>query len=97
VSGTGMRIDARRPFRKRLTSLRVRPTNPGGKTGRQELAQPARCGKRGRRRTVDQRGGSDLGQQAGNFLSSFLNYLRTRSPEHWLFFAIGVIVGLLIG
>jgi hypothetical protein len=40
---------------------------------------------------------SDLGQQAANFLSSFLNYLRTRSPEHWLFFAIGVIVGLLIG
>lgn len=46
---------------------------------------------------MDQRGGSDLGQQAGNFLSSFLNYVRTRSPEHWLFFAIGVIVGLLIG
>ena len=39
---------------------------------------------------------SDLGQQAGNFLSSFLTYLRTRSPEHWLFFAIGIIVGLLI-
>jgi hypothetical protein len=42
-------------------------------------------------------GGSDLGQQAKTFLSSFLNYLRTRAPEHWLFFAIGVIVGLLIG
>ena len=46
---------------------------------------------------MDYRRDSDLGQQAGNFLSSFLNYLRTRSPEHWLFFAIGVIVGLLIG
>ena len=40
---------------------------------------------------------SDLGQQAGSFASSFLDYLRTRSPEHWLFFAIGIIVGLLIG
>jgi hypothetical protein len=46
---------------------------------------------------MNHRSGSDLGQQAANFLSSFLNYLRTRSPEHWLFFAIGVIVGLLIG
>jgi hypothetical protein len=46
---------------------------------------------------MDYRSGSDLGQQAKSFLSSFLNYLRTRSPEHWLFFAIGVIVGLLIG
>jgi hypothetical protein len=27
-------------------------------------------------------------------ISSLLAYLRTRSPEHWLFFAIGVIVGL---
>ena len=46
---------------------------------------------------MDPRGGSDLGQQAGNFLSSFIAYLRTRQPEHWLFFAVGVIVGLLIG
>jgi hypothetical protein len=30
-------------------------------------------------------------------LGGFLSYLRTRSPEHWLFFAIGIIVGLLIG
>jgi hypothetical protein len=45
------------------------------------------------------RGGSgdDLGQQASSFAGGFLHYLRTRSPEHWLFFAIGVIVGLLIG
>ena len=46
---------------------------------------------------MDYRSGSDLGQQARNFLGSLLTYLRTRSPEHWLFFAIGVIVGLLIG
>jgi hypothetical protein len=39
----------------------------------------------------------DLGQQAGNFVSGFLDYLRTRQPEHWLFFAVGLIVGLLIG
>ena len=41
--------------------------------------------------------GDDLGQQATSFLGGFLNYLRTRSAEHWLFFAIGVIVGLWIG
>jgi hypothetical protein len=46
---------------------------------------------------MDYRSGSDLGQQARSFLSSLINYLRTRSPEHWLFFAIGVIVGLLLG
>jgi hypothetical protein len=46
---------------------------------------------------MDYRSNSDLGQQAKTFLSSFLTYLRTRSPEHWLFFAIGVIVGLLLG
>ena len=46
---------------------------------------------------MEYRSDSDLGQQAKNFLGSFLRYLRTRSPEHWLFFAIGVIVGLLIG
>jgi hypothetical protein len=40
---------------------------------------------------------SDLGSQASAFFSSLLTYLRTRSPEHWLFFAIGIIVGLLIG
>ena len=45
---------------------------------------------------MNHRGGGDLGQQLANFLSSFLDYLRTRSPDHWLFFAVGVIVGLLI-
>jgi hypothetical protein len=46
---------------------------------------------------MDHRGGSDLGDQASTFLGGLLTYLRTRSPEHWLFFAIGIIVGLLIG
>ncbi|HEX6113647.1 MAG TPA: hypothetical protein VFZ10_15180 [Geminicoccaceae bacterium] len=46
---------------------------------------------------MNYRSDSDLGQQTKTFLSSFLSYVRTRSPEHWLFFAIGVIVGLLIG
>jgi hypothetical protein len=38
----------------------------------------------------------DLGQQASSFISGLLTYLRTRSPDHWLFFAIGIILGLLI-
>ncbi len=42
-------------------------------------------------------GGSDFGQQLARLGSSFVTYLRTRQPEHWLFFAIGVIVGLLLG
>ena len=46
---------------------------------------------------MDYRSNSDLGQQAKTFFSSLLTYLRTRSPEHWLFFAIGIIVGLLLG
>lgn len=41
--------------------------------------------------------GGDLGQQASGFVGSLLTYLRTRTPEHWLFFALGVIAGLLIG
>jgi hypothetical protein len=39
----------------------------------------------------------DLGQQARSFVGGLLTYLRTRTPEHWLFFALGVILGLLIG
>jgi hypothetical protein len=50
-----------------------------------------------RKASMDYRRDSDLGHQAKSFFSSFLGYLRTRSPEHWLFFAIGVIVGLLLG
>jgi hypothetical protein len=45
---------------------------------------------------MDYPSGSDLGQQVAQFFSSLLTYLRTRSPEHWLFFALGIIVGLLI-
>ena len=47
---------------------------------------------------MDQRtgGGSDFGQQVGSLASGFVTYLRTRTPEHWLFFALGIIVGLLI-
>ena len=45
---------------------------------------------------MEYRSGSDLGQQVAQFFSSLLTYLRTRSHEHWLFFAIGVIVGILI-
>jgi hypothetical protein len=41
--------------------------------------------------------GEDLGRQASGFLGGLLNYLRTRSAEHWLFFAVGIIVGLWIG
>jgi hypothetical protein len=48
-------------------------------------------------RRTDSGSGSDFGQQVGNLASSFVAYLRTRQPEHWLFFALGVIVGLLIG
>ena len=41
--------------------------------------------------------GSNLGQQARGLASNLITYLRTRQPEHWLFFALGIIVGLLIG
>ena len=44
---------------------------------------------------MDRRG--DMGQQAGSFLTGFLDYLKSRQPEHWLFFAVGLIVGLLLG
>lgn len=46
---------------------------------------------------MTRRDDEDLGQQAGSVVSGFLDYLRTRQPEHWLFFAVGLIVGLLIG
>ena len=41
--------------------------------------------------------GAALGEQAGDLASGLITYLRTRQPEHWLFFALGIIVGLLIG
>ncbi len=40
--------------------------------------------------------GSDFGQQLLNLGRSFVDYLRTREPEHWLFFAAGIIAGILI-
>jgi hypothetical protein len=41
--------------------------------------------------------GGDFGQQVLNLGTSFVTYLKTRQPEHWLFFAVGVIFGLWIG
>ena len=41
--------------------------------------------------------GSDFGAQLANLATGFLGYLKSRQPEHWLFFAIGIIVGMLIG
>jgi len=40
--------------------------------------------------------GGDFGQQLSSLASSFVTYLRTRDTEHWLFFAVGLIVGILI-
>ena len=45
---------------------------------------------------MDSRGGGDFLQQLGSLGSSFVTYLRTRTAEHWLFFAIGVIIGIAI-
>jgi hypothetical protein len=42
-------------------------------------------------------GGGDFLQQLGSLGTSFVTYLKTRDAEHWLFFAVGVIVGILIG
>ena len=42
------------------------------------------------------RQGNDLGQQLLNLGQSFVTYLRTRQPEHWLFLAVGIIIGLWI-
>jgi len=40
--------------------------------------------------------GREFGQQLLNLGRSFVDYLRTREPEHWLFFAVGIIFGILI-
>ena len=45
---------------------------------------------------MDSRGDGDLGQQLGSLASGFVTYLRTRTAEQWLFFAVGLIVGILI-
>jgi hypothetical protein len=36
------------------------------------------------------------GYEAQRLGASLLEYLKTRSPEHWLFFAVGIIVGLIV-
>ncbi|HEX6141944.1 MAG TPA: hypothetical protein VFZ01_04445 [Geminicoccaceae bacterium] len=41
--------------------------------------------------------GSDVGSQLANLGQTLITYLRTRQPEHWLFLAIGVIIGLWLG
>jgi hypothetical protein len=46
---------------------------------------------------TNENSGSDFGSQLGNLGQSFITYLKTRQPEHWLFLAVGVIVGLWIG
>jgi len=35
-------------------------------------------------------------QQLGNLGNSLVDYLKSRSAEHWLFFAIGMIVGIAV-
>lgn len=41
--------------------------------------------------------GSDFGSQLVGLGHSFITYLKSRQPEHWLFLAIGVIIGLWLG
>ena len=43
------------------------------------------------------RTGSDFGQQLLNLGTGFVTYIKSRQPEHWMFFAVGVIVGLWLG
>jgi hypothetical protein len=38
----------------------------------------------------------DFLQQLGSLGSSLVTYVKSRDAEHWLFFAIGVIVGIAI-
>jgi hypothetical protein len=45
---------------------------------------------------MEPRGGGDFFQQLSSLASSFVTYLKTRNTEHWLFFAVGVIVGIAI-
>ncbi|HET6518466.1 MAG TPA: hypothetical protein VFG47_01435 [Geminicoccaceae bacterium] len=44
-----------------------------------------------------QSGGGDVGTNLASLGNGFLTYLKTRSADHWLFLAVGVIFGLLIG
>ncbi len=45
---------------------------------------------------MNSRGGGDFVQQLSSLASSFVTYLRTRNAEQWLFFAVGLIIGILI-
>jgi hypothetical protein len=45
---------------------------------------------------MEPRRGGDFVQQLSSLASNFVNYLKTRTAEHWLFFAVGVIIGIAI-
>jgi hypothetical protein len=45
---------------------------------------------------MNSRGGGDFLQQLGDLASNFVTYLKTRNTEQWLFFAVGLIIGILI-
>ena len=47
-------------------------------------------------RSRHQQGGGDIGQNLSTLGNGLLTYIKTRSPDHWLFFALGIIAGLLI-
>ncbi len=47
-------------------------------------------------RTRYQSNSGDMGQNLSTLGNGFVTYLRTRSADHWLFFAAGIIAGLLI-
>jgi hypothetical protein len=46
---------------------------------------------------MDSRGGGDFLAQLSSLGGSLVTYLKTRDSEHWLFFAVGVIVGIVVG
>jgi hypothetical protein len=45
---------------------------------------------------MSSRGGGDFFEQLSGLASGFVTYLRTRTAEQWLFFAVGLIIGILI-
>jgi hypothetical protein len=45
---------------------------------------------------MESRGGGDFLQQLGSLGTSFVGYVKSRNAEHWLFFAVGVIIGIAI-
>ena len=40
--------------------------------------------------------GGQIGENLSGLVNGLLSYIRTRSPENWLFFAAGIVVGLLV-